>query len=49
MQPFPFTAQRGGPAPLNHMAEALALVRAGKLDAASRLLMDPLGAALAPG
>lgn len=48
MQPFPFTAQRGGPAPLNHMAEALALVRAGKLDAASRLLMDPLGAALAP-
>lgn len=34
--------------PQSNMSEALALVRAGKLDAASRLLMEQMGASRAP-
>lgn len=48
MQPFPFTAPSGHSAPLPHMADALALVRAGKLADASQLLMQHLGAGGAP-
>ncbi len=48
MQPFSFTAQGDHLAPQSNMSEALALVRAGKLDAASRLLMEQMGASRAP-
>lgn len=48
MQPFSFAAPSGHSAPLPHMADALALVRAGQLADASQLLMQHLGAGGAP-